>query len=292
MSWQASHWARDQRTGSVAAKAILLVLAEHVGSDGRCRLSVATIAERTELKRSAVLKHLQILEGAALIRRTRRTDQFGHRTTDEIQLAFDREVQGPQDAPRDEAKVHETNLGPSPRSTKQGAKVHETGLLGPPYGPEKVSEKVVSARAAPRKAESPIQEGFPDQEAIERERSFLRERGWNIDAALEAESFRSHALTHDRRVKVWAAAFHQWVVKSIGRAPASARIATMPADKPIVAPGDLWRPRLSAFADPANRHWNTTDWGPKPGQPGCRAPPALVAQMGLNVVTLPRSGAA
>ncbi len=292
MSWQASHWARVQRAGSTAGKAILFVLAEHVSGDGRCCLSVATIGERAELKRSAVLKHLQILELAGLIRRSRRNDQFGHRTSDVIELAFDHSAQGPQDAPREAAKVHETHLGTIPRSTKQGAKVHETGLLGPPYGPEKGIEKVESKGEAPRKAETSIPDGFPDLGAVEKERAFLKEQGWNIDAALQADGFRSHALTHDRRLRSWPAAFHQWVIKAIGFAPATAKIAPMPGIKGTLAPVELWRPRMAAFADPANQHWNTTDWGPKPGQPGCNVPAGLLTELGMNVVSLPRSGAA
>lgn len=39
---------------------------------------------------------------------------------------------------------------------------------------------------------------------------------------------------------------------------------------------DPWPRRLREFQ--SNQYWNTTDWGPKPGKPGCRAPQAQ-AQM-------------
>ncbi len=35
---------------------------------------------------------------------------------------------------------------------------------------------------------------------------------------------------------------------------------------------DPWTRRLREFQK--NQYWNTTDWGPKPGKPGCRAPQA------------------
>lgn len=49
------------------------------------------------------------------------------------------------------------------------------------------------------------------------------------------------------------------------------------ADPPLLAAGmgaaatsDPWPKRLREYR--ANGYWNTTDWGPKPGKPGCLAP--------------------
>lgn len=39
---------------------------------------------------------------------------------------------------------------------------------------------------------------------------------------------------------------------------------------------DPWPGRLREFV--RNGHWNTVDWGPRPGKPECRAPPDLVAE--------------
>lgn len=45
--------------------------------------------------------------------------------------------------------------------------------------------------------------------------------------------------------------------------------AAVPAD-----PHGPWRGRLLDWSK--NRYWNTVDWGPKPGQPGCEAPVELL----------------
>lgn len=45
-----------------------------------------------------------------------------------------------------------------------------------------------------------------------------------------------------------------------------------------------WRSRLRQFTGPS-QHWNTMDWGPKPGKPGCRAPPDLLSEFGFSPAT-------
>jgi hypothetical protein len=42
-----------------------------------------------------------------------------------------------------------------------------------------------------------------------------------------------------------------------------------------VTPDDLWRDRLAVLADQGA--W-LVSWGPRPGEPGCRVPPALLPQ--------------
>jgi hypothetical protein len=265
MSWQASRWARDQRAGSTPAKALLLVLAEQVDGAGSCFLSLATLGERAELSRSATIKHLATLEAHGLIDRTRRNDQFGHRTSDLIRL-LGLPAHGPQDGPR------EASQGPQ-EEPRTAAKVHEKGRQGPRGGPEYVSEEKKRARAAP------IPSGFPSAEAIQRERTFLAERGMNLDASLEAETFRAHAESSGRVAIDWAAAFHGWVVKSVQRAPASARVV-VPLPSAPLSDDEIWRPRMAGLK--TSGFWNATDWGPKPGRDGCLVPPAILAASGFN----------
>lgn len=42
---------------------------------------------------------------------------------------------------------------------------------------------------------------------------------------------------------------------------------------------DPWEARVRECA--ANQYWNRTDWGPKPGQPGCRAPAEIQTRHGF-----------
>src|SRR3954452_5245108 len=48
-----------------------------------------------------------------------------------------------------------------------------------------------------------------------------------------------------------------------------------PAHPHWITPDDLWRDRLAILADQGA--W-LTSWGPRPGEPDCRAPPALLPE--------------
>ena len=45
----------------------------------------------------------------------------------------------------------------------------------------------------------------------------------NLDVNLQAETFRNHALTNDRRARNWNAAFNNWLIKATPGTPAQAR---------------------------------------------------------------------
>lgn len=276
MSWQATSWARDQVTGSAAAKAVLMILAEAAGvEDASCTLSAATIASRAELGRRTVVAVMPLLESRGLIARRRRNDAGGHRTSDEITLLM-AETQGAADAPRTPPQSADV----APRTP---AKVQMTARLGAGAAHKEGIEEKRSARVSKPMA---IPDGFPGSTDIERERAFLIERGWNLDASLEAEKFRAHALTSGRTAIDWRAAFRTWVIKSMERAPAQQRRQT-PASAPA-ARDDLaeWRHRVATFNDPRNGYWNTTDWGPKPRQPGCLAPPEILREFNLHLAAV------
>lgn len=293
MSWQASRWARDQVTGSPAAKSVLLILAEQASAeDAACTISTAFIAERTEMARTTVIKALGVLEELRLVARSRRMNPTtGHRMSDEINLALPVPL-GPRDRLREGDQSPSGGLGP--KSVSVGTKVRLSGDQSPSGGPhidKGLGKGLEKGKRATARRPFPIEKGFPDQEAIERERSFLQEKGWNIDASLEAEKFRSHALNKGRVGKDWRAAFHGWIVKAIQFAPLTAR-ATPVIDAPTAPSPTPWRSRLKAFRDPANGHWNDTDWGPRPGKLGCIAPAGLVAEFGFgpaNVVPIGRA---
>jgi len=97
----------------------------------------------------------------------------------------------------------------------------------------------LSQRASP-KAKSPIAEGFPGQPEVAEAAEMVAEAGVVLDAADHAKRFRGHALTNDRRVADWGAAWRSWVEIEIGKAPAAAA-PPAPAE-PYVWPGpaDIW----------------------------------------------------
>ncbi len=64
MSAEAFSWALQQKTGSVARKAVLLVLGNHAHADGGgCWPSVQTVAKQADLTPRAVQNALRALEG-------------------------------------------------------------------------------------------------------------------------------------------------------------------------------------------------------------------------------------
>jgi len=67
MSWRATSWAAEQRTGSPISKLVLLKLADNANDEGICWPALETIADHTELSRRTVQDHLNRLEGMGLI---------------------------------------------------------------------------------------------------------------------------------------------------------------------------------------------------------------------------------
>jgi hypothetical protein len=267
VSYQASHWARDQRTGSSPCKCVLLVLAEQVGPKRTCILAVATIAQRAELGRTTVIKALGELERSGLIARRRRTTPFGHRTSDEIELLFD--PVGPSAEP--ETPAQSSAPGPMP-----AAKVHPVMPLGSPAAHEKVIEKRKSARASVQQSDTLIPEGFPGRDAVGHERTFLQELNADLNVSLEAEKFRAHARAVGRRATDWPAAFHGWVIRSLERKQGS--LVSASGSPTHVGPdaSDVWRPRMREWL--ANQYWNRVDWGPTPGREDCLVPKSILEE--------------
>jgi hypothetical protein len=74
-----------------------------------------------------------------------------------------------------------------------------------------------------------------------------------------------------------------WAVLHGGAPPSARRLAAAllavttgtPAQPHWVTPDDLWRDRLAVLADQSA--WLAA-WGPRPGEPGCRVPPALLPE--------------
>lgn len=131
-----------------------------------------------------------------------------------------------------------------------------------------------------RKPSKPIPEGFPAAEDIADQQAKARAAGANLDVAAQAERFRNHAAQNDRRCADWRAAWRNWIAAAIDRAPKTA-VASLAQRQAQVQPEDArWRSRLREFRQ--NRFWPKDDAGPAPGAPGCRVPPALLAEFGFT----------
>jgi hypothetical protein len=90
-----------------------------------------------------------------------------------------------------------------------------------------------------------------------------------VKLTLEAERFRNHAAQVDRRLRDWPAGWRNWVLGAIDKAPAAVGIGSAPK-----GPADPWPSRVRAWK--ADEGWNRVDWGPPPGEPGCKCPPGLL----------------
>jgi hypothetical protein len=71
MSWQATAWAVEQKTGSPHSKLLLLLLANRADEDGICWPSQINLAEQSEQSDDTVQRHLKSLEDNHFIRRAR-----------------------------------------------------------------------------------------------------------------------------------------------------------------------------------------------------------------------------
>lgn len=77
MSWQATAWAAEQRTGSIKLKGTLLIIANHHHSQqDRCVVDQILLADETEQSVRTVRSHLKQLEEMGIIKRVR---VFGER---------------------------------------------------------------------------------------------------------------------------------------------------------------------------------------------------------------------
>lgn len=67
MNLRAVRWAREQRTGSIGAKAVLLVIAAHANRDGVAHPSTRLIAEEAECDQRTARRHLGHLQSVGLV---------------------------------------------------------------------------------------------------------------------------------------------------------------------------------------------------------------------------------
>jgi hypothetical protein len=274
-----------------------MVIAEAVGAeDGACVLSVAALAERAELSRRSVIDHLAALEAAGLIRRSRRTNSFGHRVADDIALAMEPVDQGAGNAPGEAAKVQELHLGAAaPRCRSRRPKVQMAHVLGadpaPPIDKGLLEGLFKGLDAAQEPSAKAVRQA--DVEglwAITPSTARRRSSRADIERALKAAVGRGHdpaAITRglaayyasDEATKAggqYAKGCHRMIENDRWEAFAPPVIVTPDP------PADPWRSRVRAFADPANRYWNRQDWGPAPDKPGCAVALGILAEFGFG----------
>lgn len=324
-------WAKGQRAGSVAAKAVLLILADHADDVGRCFPRQAVIATMTELSERSVRDQLRTLEASGLIRREHRQRTDGSRMSDDIFLALTGPFGAPNrnempdgfEASNDEAKRHDVPEGQPATdaiSNRQLVPVQPEGRSGlttfeptdnkiePPEAPQtggdppdEVLEAFDLWNAMAEATGLPKAKGLP-----EARRRKLRQRlrdsgldGWReAMAAIRRSAFlRGQRTGRDSRPFkadldfALQAKSFQRLLEGFYGEDAADDVVDLPARSPI----DEWRRRLRGWV--ATVWWDDMEWGPKPSKPGCRAPPEILAEFDLtpataDVITFPPQGAA
>lgn len=140
MSVEAITWAKGVRTGNVATKALLLVLADHADVHWTCFPGQQRLSDETELPVRTLRRHLAALEARGLISRRRRFRSDGTRTSDGYLL------RGPVDTyPDEEAQRPDWPVGaegpPANSCTDHRPSFGRAGTVrepsgNPPYPPQ------------------------------------------------------------------------------------------------------------------------------------------------------------
>ena len=177
-AYKAQVWAREQRFGGdVAAKIIVMLLADYADEWATCYPGVDRIADETEVSRSTVLRKLKVLAEAGLITVERRATERGHRTSNRYTLELDVTVTAEQwkaaterckaraEAPEEVQGVNVTPGSPPPPKShaEHGAQVSsgDTGTtsrttsypLYPPAGAAAGPGALFEAPAVPEQAQ-------------------------------------------------------------------------------------------------------------------------------------------
>lgn len=159
-------------------------------------------------------------------------------------------------------------LPPSPQTPQPPTPSREYNTPLPPKGRQR------------RKPEIPLPEGCPSAELVMSMQAEARAAGANADMAYEARQFRDWWLSKDGRNRDWDACWRTWARRQIAKAPKTAVASLAQRQAQTQPEPDRWRRWMREYRQ--NRYWPKDDAGPAPGAPGCRVPPAVLAEFGIN----------
>lgn len=218
VSWQASKWAAHAQVpegeppagvywaSASAAKAALLIMAEAADERGYTILSVPTVAQRTQLSRSATIGAMRRLADQGLIERSvryRNGDPGQGRTSDGVRLRMApvQDLDGPPVQDLHEARP---DAGPAPSKVR-------TLIVNEPINEPDSS----SARGARKASAVGVPSSFPDETALTWAGQVFTADMVALDPADEAERFRDHHTAKGSRFVDWNAAWRTWVRNAV-----------------------------------------------------------------------------
>ena len=247
------------KVGSPAFKAVLMVIAEAANAAGRCFLAQQTIAERAECSKDTVQRALKEFEREGILRRASRYGKGGRRTSDMLTLDLSTK-QEPK--PQGAAKAR-YRLGRKVRSTRpHGAGDHFI---------EPVSEPEKRARTRPKDPKYAL----PDRWSLPA--GWLEWTQANFTAAHEAivrssGSFHSLKGQTPRTSSSWEREWRGWCYRERAFLPKA-----QPAPASAAPSNEALRTAVRMFQEGLG--WDP-QLGPPPGDPGCRVPEGILADIG------------
>jgi hypothetical protein len=159
VSNEAINWAYRQQIKNSSMKFVLLALADMADEDHSCYPGQQKLADMTGSNVRTVRRHLKELEIGGYLRRLRRFDQFGHRTSDRYALLVGAEIPtGQNDRRSDQPAVNATrgqNDQRSDSTSLPGDFVTPTGqsdrvsLREPTKNPQKPARAISSVASSP-----------------------------------------------------------------------------------------------------------------------------------------------
>lgn len=162
MSLEARNWARRIGGLSIAAKAVLMALADHADAEGKAWPKLKTLAEITSMTERHVRRQIGVLEGRGLVMREDRFRKDGGQTSNIYRLAIERP----------------TPAGPPPKdSAIRGRGTVESDLRTPPE-PSSFDKEECADTAVPD-ARAAFDQAFDAWKAVSPAR-LSRPRAWPL----------------------------------------------------------------------------------------------------------------
>jgi hypothetical protein len=227
LSFETLIWVRTQKTGNVASRSVLRVLADHAGQDHSCYMRTRLIAAETDLSEAGVRKALTRLIDAGLVRVFDRYDRTGKRISNRYQLMRDGATTPLPDA-EDYADVREVTLsegegqtlqqGEGPLQQGEGRTLQQ--VEGIPYTEASSSEATPVKGAATQRATRLPEDFIPTPEM----RQWFAEEKLHlaIDARIEHEKFVNYWVgcpgAKGRKLD-WPRTWKNWMWTAAERAP-------------------------------------------------------------------------
>lgn len=286
MSWQHTSWAASAPCASAGEKAILLLIASYVGTDGTCYPGQKTIAQQACCSEKTVERALKAFEERGWIERKKRFRQNGSRTSDLIILKAVPAAEQFENAQADimsdggETTRHSVRDHPTPCPSPPDTMSPPTTFESPEESPEE--EK---ARARGR-ASLPTQDECDAFFAAYPAGGLLSVGEGDLPIMLQPHAARvggMGALIGAAGRYAAEVAKHQSKPMSLQRWLANRslvdRYANAARPKAAAQTSALtWESHVAYF----RRYGSWFGEGPAPDQPGCRAPPDILAKHGFN----------